>query len=244
MHSIELNRKEGIIYRQIAECLKEQISAGEWCPGNVLPSERQLSEIFDVSRVTIRKAIGYLVNVGVVERKHGSGTFVREDIQKPVFNQSLNKIISFTEMLKARGMEPRSEWIERKTTVPSNDILMKLRLSPDTKVIKLFRRRYADDKVVAVEESYLPVDCVPRPEEIGSSLYQYMEEKGIPIAHALQNITAINADKPLAHYARVEPGTALLKVTRIGSLAHGRPIEITITWCRTDYYDFMFELVQ
>lgn len=244
MHSTKLKRDEGILYRQIAGHLSEQISNGKWRPGDALPSERQLSELFHVSRVTVRGAIDYLVEAGFVERKRGSGTFVRDTTQNPIFDQPLNKIVSFTEMLKARGMTPRSEWIERKLMVPSNDVLMKFSLSPDTKVAKLFRRRYSDDKVVAVEESYLPVDCVPTPEAIGDSLYSYLEENNIFIARALQNITAINADVTLARHAKVSPGVALLKVTRTGSLANGRPVEITITWCRTDYYDFMFELVR
>ncbi|MGQ7243598.1 GntR family transcriptional regulator [Salinicola sp. V024] len=227
------------LYRQLAQQLVEAIEAGDWETGEALPSERVLAESLNVSRITARKALDRLVALGLIQRTHGSGTFIA-----PRLNQSLTRLTSFTELLVQRGHRPSSRWLSRQLGTPTVEESLRLGVSADHQVSRLKRLRLADDVVVAVEESCLPHRVLPDPEAVTHSLYRHLESLGTPIVRALQHVSAVNADAELARLAQVPESQALLMMTRLGYLADGRPGELTVTYCRTDYYDFMVELTQ
>lgn len=227
------------LYQQLASQLERAIETGAWEAGEALPSERNLAESLAVSWITARKALDRLAELGLIRRSHGSGTFIT-----PRLNQSLTRLVSFTEMLTQRGFTPRSHWLSRRLSSPSAEEGMRLGLGADAGVARLKRLRLADDVVMAVEESCLPTTVLPDPMAVETSLYAVLEAAGKPVARALQHVTAINADAELAGLAEVPEGQALLKVTRLGYLGDGTPAELTVTYCRTDYYDFMVELTR
>lgn len=227
------------LYRQLANELEAAIRGGEWRAGEALPSERNLAEALGVSRITARKALDQLETTGLIRRDRGSGTFIR-----PSMDQSLTRLTSFSEMLTRRGFQPRSEWIARERCQPGSEENLRLGLSSNAQVSRLKRLRLADDVVMAVEESCLPVTVLPNPMDVDVSLYRWLEDAGTPIVRARQQVTAVNADAELAALAQVAPGQALLKVTRLGFLVDDTPAELSVTYCRTDYYDFTVELVR
>lgn len=225
------------LYLQVARKLGDAIAAGEWKVDEALPSERVLCEKLGVSRVTARKALDLLVEQKLVQRKQGSGTFIA-----PRFEQPLSQLTSFTEMLHAKGYESSSVWLERKIDLARQDEILKLGLSPGSQVARLERLRLADGVVMAVEMSALPVAIVPDPTAIGGSLYAYLDATGHKVVRALQHIRAVNASKRLAGLANVPPGEAMLLVTRIGFTEENTAVELTDSYCRNDYYDFVAEL--
>lgn len=227
------------LYHQLARKLSAAIEEGIWQAGEALPSERTLAEALEVSRITARKALEQLAQQGLVRRTHGSGTFIM-----PRFNQPLTRLVSFTEMLAQRGFVPRSHWLSRQLEMPTMEEASRLELDGNTRVARLKRLRLADEVVMAVEESCLPEFVLKDPQSVETSLYRTLEALGTPVERALQHITAVNADSELARLAGVPKDEALLKVTRLGYLATNTPVELTVTYCRTDYYDFMFELHQ
>ncbi|MBW6392387.1 MAG: GntR family transcriptional regulator [Halomonas sp.] len=227
------------LYQQLARQLEQAIEAGAWQAGEALPSERSLAEALVVSRITARKALDRLAELGLIRRSRGSGTFIT-----PRLNQSLTRLVSFTEMLTQRGFTPSSHWLSRSLATPSAEESMRLGLGADSRVARLRRLRLADEVVMAVEESCLPAAVLPDPLAVETSLYAVMEAAGKPIVRALQHVTAINADDELAELAEVPSGQALLKITRLGYLGDGTAAELTVTYCRTDYYDFMVELTR
>ncbi|WP_442487251.1 GntR family transcriptional regulator [Halomonas litopenaei] len=227
------------LYRQLANGLEAAIRSGSWRAGEALPSERNLAEALSVSRITARKALDQLEESGLIRRDRGSGTFIR-----PSMDQPLTRLASFSDMLIQRGFSPRSEWLRRERCQPSPEENLRLGLSSNAQVSRLKRLRLADDVVMAVEESCLPVTVLPDPMAVDVSLYQWLEQAGRPIVRARQQVTAVNADGELAGLAQVAEGQALLKVTRLGYLADDTPAELTITYCRTDYYDFTVELAR
>jgi len=101
------------LYVRLASLLREQVRHGAFAVGEALPSERQLSEQLDVSRVTVRKALELLMREGVLSRKQGSGTYVAPRIEQP---SAL--LAGFSADLARRGMAPGSVWLE-KTIVPA-----------------------------------------------------------------------------------------------------------------------------
>lgn len=225
------------LYVQLAHNLADAIHAGQWQAEEALPSERVLSEKLGVSRVTARKALDVLVEQQLVHRRQGSGTFIA-----PRLEHSLSRLTHFTETLKRKGFEPSTVWIDRRIEAPNHDEILKLGLSPTAQIARLERQRLADGVVMAVEMTAIPVAYLPDPRAVGTSLYAHLDALGHPIVRALQHFRAVNASKKIARLANVTPGQAMLLVTRIGFTANNVAIEVTDSYCRNDYYDFVAEL--
>ncbi len=225
------------LYLQVRKGLAQAIKDGIFKPEEALPSERDLSEMLGVSRVTARKAIDALSREGVIVRRHGSGNYIA-----PMLEQPLSRLSSFTEELKQRGFNPSSRWLRRVVVPALPDELLALGLSPSARVAKLERVRMADDVAMAYEVSVLPVAFVARPEQVKGSLYVYLAEHGFEPVRALQHFRATNATARHAELMGIPEGMALMHVTRVSYLADGRTVEMTQTFCRSDYYDFVAEL--
>ncbi|UMZ13152.1 GntR family transcriptional regulator [Pseudomonas sp. MPFS] len=225
------------LYLQLARNLEAAIHAGQWKAEQALPSERNLSELLGISRVTARKALEVLFEQGLIRRNQGSGTFITPRLEQP-----LSRLSGFSEMLRLKGFVPGSQWLERTITPPTHEELIRLGLSPNDKVARLKRLRKADDVVMAIEMSTLPASIIARPEAVGDSLYEYLDGIKRPVVRALQHIQAINASDEFASLVGIAPGTAMLLMTRVGYLEDNTPIEVTDTYCRNDYYDFVAEL--
>jgi GntR family transcriptional regulator len=225
------------LYLQLSKKLGELIRDGRYQVDEALPSERSLSESLSVSRVTARKAIDRLVEQGLIVRRQGSGNYIA-----PRFEQPLSKLSSFSEELSRRGYTPSSRWIKRTITAPSSDEQMSLGISASAKVARLERLRLADDVVMAFEVSVLPQRVVPRPNEVENSLYEFLRGVGELPVRALQHIRAMNATAELAETIGIPKGDALLYITRVGYNAEGQTVELTISYCRHDYYDFVAEM--
>lgn len=225
------------LYLQLARKLGAAIRAGRFQAHEALPSERLLSESLGVSRVTARSAIDQLVEQGLIVRKRGSGNYIAPHLEQP-----LSQLTSFTEELHRRGYTPRSRWLSRHITSASVDEQLSLALSPKTQVARLERLRLADDVAMAYEVSILPQSVVPNPEAVTDSLYEYLTSIGQLPVRALQHIRAMNAAPKLAGQLGVPVGQAVLFITRIGYLASGRAVELTHSYCHSDYYDFVAEM--
>ena len=107
------------------------------------------------------------------------------------------------------------------------------------KVARLKRLR-SDDTGWPLKLAPCPPRSCPPPGQ--RRRYEYLEGIGKPIVRALQHIQAINASDEFAKLVGIAPGTAMLLMTRVGYTADNTPIEITDTYCRNDYYDFVAEL--
>lgn len=225
------------LYLQLAARLGAAIQSGAWSAGEALPSERTLSEGVGVSRITARKAIALLVEQGLIRRVRGAGSFITPRTKDP-----LSRLTGFTRKMEQRGFAPDSVWLDRRLRAANRDETVRLGLFADAEVASLRRLRRADGIVMAVEHSTLPASVVPDPFAIGASLYRYLEERGQVVVRALQHFRAVNAGAEVAKLMGVVPGAALLVITRIGYAENRRAIELTDTYCRDDYYDFVAEL--
>ena len=225
------------LYLQLARKLGQAIREGRYKADEALPSERLLSEALDLSRVTARKAIDQLVEQGLIVRRRGSGNYIAPRIEQP-----LSRLTSFSEELQQRGYTPSSRWLKRALTAAVPDEQLSLGLSPGARVARLERLRLADDVVMAYEVSVLPETVLPRPEAVKGSLYEYLTAERQAPVRALQHIRALNAPVRLAEQLGVPVGQAVLFITRIGYLESGQAVELTHSYCRSDYYDFVAEM--
>lgn len=235
-----LGKETGPRYVQLRRRLEEAISAGILPPNSSLPPERELAELTDLSRVTVRKAIQELVKKGIVIQRQGSGSFVRE--AEPKVEQSLSHLTSFTADMQRRGFETTSKWLERGVFLPAPEEVMALGLAADESVARIYRLREAGGRPMALEKAALPLDILPNPLAVEASLYALLEKGGNRPVRAVQKISAINLDKPEADLLGVPEGTAGLSIQRTSYLDNGRVAEFTRSLYRGDAYDFVAEL--
>ncbi len=227
------------LYLQLAQAMSKAITEGRLATDEALPSERVLAEALQVSRVTARNAIERLVEQGLILRKRGSGNYIAPRLEQP-----LARLSSFSEELYQRGFVPGSRWLSRGITTAAPDEQLSLELLSGERVTRLERLRMADAVVMAYEVSVLPVSVLPDPEAVSSSLYSHLAHSGNAPVRALQHIRALNADARLAGLLEVPNGAAVLFITRLGYIASGKAVELTHSYCRSDYYDFVAEMTR
>jgi GntR family transcriptional regulator len=224
------------LYMQLANKLSSSITSGDWRANEALPSERMLSDMLDISRVTARKAIDMLCERGMLTRRRGSGTYITPKLEQP-----LSRLTSFSEELSQRGFTAGSRWLEREIGIAAPLELLSLGLSPNMPVVRLKRLRTADDVVMAIETTTIPSAHMPDPNGVTDSLYGYLESRGAIPMRALQHIRAVNASAEQARLAGLPPGAAMLHITRVSYLESGAAVELTHSYCRSDYYEFVAE---
>lgn len=231
---------QGPRYQQLYRHLSAAILSGELAPDTQLPPERDLAELAEVSRVTVRKAVSQLVTDGLVEQRRGAGSFVREPGQK--LEHRLSALTSFTEYMRARGKSSSSQILLRGLFSPSSEESLALGVPFSTRIARVDRLRLADGTPIAIERSSLPADILPDPEAVETSLYDILRQVGQAPTRAIQRITAINAPAHEARLLNLPEGAAVLRVDRTGYLPSGRPVEYTQGLYRSDIYDFVAEL--
>lgn len=224
-------------YRQLTRVLAELITA-ELYPGDRVPSERELMARFAVSRTTVRQAIEALERDGLVERRHGSGTFVAE---RRVTSRL--HLASFSEDMARRGLVPTTQLLSAACIGADDDLATALALSPGAPVAHLERLRSADGRAMAYEVGDYPLTRLPGllEADLTGSVYDLLRRRyRRPPEGGQQLLWAQSASSALARVLEVEPGAALLVFQRT-SLSRGEPIERTTSWYRADRYRISME---
>ena len=225
------------LYRQVTTAIRDAITNRSLKPNDALPPERELADLFGVSRITIRKAISGLVNEGVLDTRHGSGTFVHSKVEK-----NFAQLTSFSEEMKSRGMRPSSVWLNRSVGKVGPEEALTLRASPGTDVYRLKRIRLADDAPMSIESTTILASCLPSVESVEHSLYSALLSTGNRPVRALQRLSALLLNDEQASMLGAKAGDAGLLVERVGFNNAGAAIEFSQSYYRGDTYDFVAEL--
>lgn len=244
MGTFRINRREPVpIYYQLKEWLREQIESGTLKPHDRLPSERELGEIFHISRMTARQALSELESEGYVYREQGKGSFVAE----PKIRQGLLKLTGFTEDMRDRGMKPGAKVLTVETIKNDEQLARKLHASPDEEFLMLQRLRLADDQPMALETTFLRCIFCPGIEQFdfaNVSLYQTLQERyGLRLGRAEQTVEAGIADEYETKVLQIKSGTPILAMERITYLEDNKTvIEYARSAYRGDRYKLFVEL--
>ena len=232
-------------YNQLASILRQKIEDGQWPPRTPIPSERQLEQLYNISRTTIREAIDHLVRQGYLYREHGRGTFVSpQKLQK-----GLMELTSFSEDLIKRGITPgqfiRSlDWI----TAPAK-IAQKLEIAAGSKVLCIERVRLGDGVPIGLQTSYLalPSDLsINRADlESSGSLYRILQEKfNIIPSEADETLEVTLATPEEAQLLEVVAGAPLLLSERVLFAQNRKPVEFVKILYRGDRYRYYVRLTR
>jgi GntR family transcriptional regulator len=223
------------LYLQLQRVLRAAIEQNVLSADEALPPERELAEAYNVSRVTVRKALDGLVDAHLLTRRQGAGTFVAARVEK-----NFATITSFTEDMLSRGRQPHSEWLSRSEGTVMPEEALALGLGPGSPVYRLSRIRYADEQSMALEHATVPKYCLDSLESVGDSLYDALGDAR-PV-RVLQRLRAVLFTPEQSQLLGIEPGSAGLEIERRGFAADGRTVEFTKSYYRGDAYDFVAEL--
>jgi GntR family transcriptional regulator len=231
-------------YYQLQEIIRERIRSGEWVPGSIIPSERQLCERYGISRMTTRQAITELVNEGLLYREQGKGTYVG----RPKIPQQLLRLTGFTEDIQVREQRPGARVLTAEMWPADAASAERLRIREGQPVFRLRRLRLADAEPLALETtciSFIGCERLLEDDFERHSLYHLLETKyDVPPLEAEQELEADLARDEEAHHLQIAAGSPVLRTRRITASRKQLPIEYATSVYRGDKYRFFTRMVR
>jgi DNA-binding GntR family transcriptional regulator len=234
--AVSIDRESPIpLYHQLAEQLVRAIEDGVLRPGDPLETEMALADRLDMSRPTVRRAIGELVTRGLIVRKRGVGTMVA---LASVHRR--NELTSLYEDLEKDGLAPSTEVLLLVTDREDRRAATILGLHPKTPLVYVERLRLVDGRPIAVLKNWLsPVFADLTADVLEEhGLYALLRARGMTPAVAHQTVGSRGANPFEAHALNVKTGTPVLTMTRKAFDATGEPVEFGDHCYRADRYKF------
>ena len=211
------------LYVQLMEELETSIRNGVYKPGDKIMTEAEMAKEYGVSLITVRKAVGSLMEKGLVVRKQGKGTFVT----KPKYSRNMKKLQSFTEMCEQMGVKPGAQVLENRLIMADKKVADRLGIEPGSNVVYISRLRLADGEPVQVEKSYFPLKYAFLLEEDlnNGSMFECLKEKaGAKVASSEKMIELCRATAVEAALMDVKKGDYLLFVKSTAYDENGEPM--------------------
>jgi len=234
------------LYQQIKSLILQSLHAGEWKPGEPIPSEIELAARFRVSQGTVRKAIDELAAENLVVRRQGKGTFVATHAEQHVQYRFL-KLVPDSGNADGEGPAER-EIVDCKRLRASADIARLLALRTGDAVLQVRRVLAYGGKPTILEDLWLPGApfkglTAERLNAWHGPMYAMFEtEFGVRMVRAEEKIRAVLPDEAQAALLRVSTATPLLSVERVAHTYHDTPMELRRGLYRTDTHHYRNEL--
>lgn len=232
-----LESEAGPLAKRLQSAFAAAIETGELPPGKSLPAERQLAQMLDVSRSTLRECFEELERRHLVTRRHGVGTEIAGQVRK-----ALSHLSGFTEDMRAKGLTPGTRVLDRRITPASSDIAIRTGLPLGTPVMHLTRLRFAAEESFSLENVNVPLHAVGEDFDGTTSLYERLELQGLRPKRILQSMRATEATDEQALVLNIKRGAALLEIKQVGYAADGTAVEDAIGWYRGDKFQYVGEI--
>lgn len=227
------------LYFQVAQHLEHLIESGAYPPGTRLDNEIVLADQLGLSRPTMRRAIEYLVDRGMLVRKRGVGTqVVQPKVRRPV------ELSSLYDDLRAAGKQPRTEVLSFDVQTPSEVVAEALGLDDTAEVYVVRRLRFAGGDPLSIMTNHIPTAMVDLDAEMlaRTGLYELIRAAGITLKIATQSIGGRAAKAAEARLLDEKPGAPLLTMTRVAYDEVGRAVEYGSHLYRASMYTFELTL--
>lgn len=238
----EINKNSPLpMYYQLETLILDKIHSGELNPGDMLPTELDIAEIFSLSRTTVRQAIQNLVNKGLIYRIKGTGTFISEP---KLLQEFMNKLESFNDQIRRLNLTPSTKLLSIKVIPAIKEVAQILGTNSD-QLIEIIRIRYANELPIVYVKTYLPLSCSfilnhdLEKESLYTLLNQYKETRVIQVTRQLE---AILASPKLAEHLEIAEGLPIQFTTTIGTNEKQRPIEYSLAYYPGDKNKFIVHL--
>ena len=227
------------LYHQLKEIFLEKIENGDLSEGDMIPSENELQQAYDVSRATVRNAIQLLVNEGFMEKKKGKGTFVK----RRKIEEQLPVLKSFTEEMIGRNAGKKV--ISAKYSKAPPTIRSRLGLTANENVFSLKRLMMVDNKPLGILHSYLPEKYKLDPnEDYTKSLYRILEKKGVRLKEAEQTIESSMSNREQTRLLKQKSPFPVLVIRRLAYSINGEVVEYVRGVYRGDRYRYHCRLTR
>ena len=228
------------LYHQIVQNITDLIEEGKLAQGSMLPSEWELTNLYSVSRLTVRQALKDLERSGLVTRRHGIGTFV----STPVTTQLTPSKMSFSQKILQIGKKPSNKTLSLSRIPAPMEVANMLQLPEKAPVIELVRVRYADEKPIMIETAYLPAERFPdltKENLSDGSLYQFLNERySISIVAVDQTLQPVLVKSKQATLLDVEAGSPAILTKVVAYSRNNVPVEYSWSITGGDKCKFYF----
>jgi len=232
------------LYSRVEAVLASEIADGALKVGDQLPTEDDLIARFEVSRITVRRAIQNLRGRGLVEIRRGKGTFVAA----PRITQELTDLTGFVEDMHALGRQPMARVIDKEIVTADETVASQLALTKGEHVVRIRRVRMANRIPLSFDETFLPL-------EIGKKIitnnlkvepiFSLLERKyDIPLIEAEYKLDAVAAEPEVAAALKVKQRSPIFRIERISYSTGGRPVDYERLHYRGDLVQFVTRLVR
>ena len=222
-------------YYQVREAILANIADGTWTIGVPIPPEPELCSLFEVSRITVRRAVSELVHEGKLYTIQGKGTF----IARPKLDERfVQRAFGFFEDMKSQGLPVETFLLQQEILPVPEAVSTYLQVAPGIPVHVLTRLRSVQDEKVLVSTTYIPASYCPNlvhDNLTEHSLYHWLQTTyGLTIAHAERSLEAVAAQEWQAKLLDVTVGSPLLLLESVVFLPNGKPLEYSRTFHRGD----------
>jgi len=226
------------LYHQVYLILRERIQSGVYADGETLPGEQELARAFDVSRITVKRALNELAANNLVSRHRGRGTIVSTGGVIPLVSGSFETLIS---SLRSMGLTTEVELLEVADEPANALVVSRLKLEPGATVQRAVRLRKLQGEPFSYLTTFVPADIAARfpiDELRTTPLLTLLERAGAEAVEADQWITAGAASPTVSACLDVPSGSPVLKIERIMIGADGRPVQMIVGHYRPDRFQY------
>ena len=223
------------LYHQLMQRIRGDIERGVYPVGSRIPPEHELEKLYQVSRVTVRRALAELTSEGLLERKQGKGTFVAT----PRGGLPLKNLHSFHDSCKLNRVKPSIDVIHVRETEAGAEAAEGLNISRGSRVLEILRVCRADGVPVVLERNHFSMAYAwLQDQDLSGSLYNILREYGVEPKLALHDVSLRFADRDEAELLETEVGTPLICLHEVIYDQRGRPLHTNIQLIRGERFVF------
>lgn len=223
------------LYHQLMQRITADIERGAYPTGSRIPPEHELEQLYQVSRVTVRRALAELTSEGLLERKQGKGTFV----SMPKGNIQLKNLHSFHDSCKINKVKPSTDVIHIRETAASKSDAEELNLGSGSRVLETLRVRRADGVPVVLERNRFSMAyAYLQDQDLTGSLYSLLREYGVEPKLAVHDVSLHFATDEEGELLETETGTPLVCLHEVIYDQRGRPLHNSIQLIRGERFVF------
>jgi GntR family transcriptional regulator len=222
---------------QLRELLREKIEGGSYKFGEAIPSERKLSTMYGLNRITVRSAISALVDEGLLKKVHGKGTFVIE----PTIGENIHKIQGFGKMLAEKGITPTTKLVHAEKRKAGYKYGSIFNIAENEDIFTMTRLRLGNDEAISLEETFIPLNIIPNIESVNFelySLYDMFKATDVELDVSYESLSLVKVRNAEAKLLNLEEGSTVFSVEVRTLDVNKRIVEYTKSYTNGDKCSF------